>query len=342
VVSGVAVAFAIAPHPAALTVAAEPAASVSGPPVDLRDFAVGRTLLQRYLGPDSVLAFAADVVVAYATAAWAAEAQRASTAAAAALPAIAAALDARAPEHPIWIVVSPGGGAMAREAPEWSAALARPGERLVVLSGPALRTGRAEMDATVAHEIAHLVLHQRIGELGWVPQWFDEGVAVQLSGAVGWRDRLATFGRGPVHLRQLTDTFPRDARAARFAYVESAAAVRRLLERGSLVPLLDRLATGAEFDAAFAAAYGETSAEFADRVHAEVGRRWRWLAALGGGVTLGGVMALLVVVAGLRTRLRNRARARAWEAAEAIDAVPSKAVPGDAVPTPSAEEPRTS
>ena len=114
--------------------------------------------------------------------------------------------------------------------------------------------------------------------------------------------------------------------------------MHRLLERGSLALLLDRVAAGAEFDAAFAATYNETTSEFADRVQAEVGRRWRWLAALGGGVNLGGVMALLVVVAGLRTRLRNRARARAWAAAEAIDVVDT--VPDAAAVTPSDEERR--
>jgi hypothetical protein len=294
----------------------------------LRAFAVGRALLHRYTGADSVDAVAGAGVTAYATTDWMPEAERAHETAVRALPALRSALALAPGPQPIWIVVSPGGGGMAREAPEWSAALARPGERLIVLSGPALRTRRAILGTTVAHELAHLLLHQRIGEQGWVPRWFDEGLAVLLSGAVGWRDRLATFGRGPVHLRDLTDQFPSEARAARFAYVESSAAMRRLLERGSLAPLLDRIAAGEEFDAAFATVYDETPAVFADRVHGEVARRWRLLAALGGGVTIGGVMALLAVVAVLRTRQRDRRRAREWAAREALERVDPDASPG--------------
>lgn len=298
-------------------------------PTDLRGFAVGRALLERYLGRDSVLVVVQAPIHVYATRDWQPDAEAAVLAAERALPTVQGPLGLPAElPAPIWILVAPGGGALAREAPEWTAGIARPGERLIVLSGPALRSRRAALDATVAHELAHLLLHQRIGELGWVPQWFDEGLAVQLSGAVGWRDRLATWGRGPVHLRDLTDVFPREARAARFAYVESAAAVQRLLERGSLSPLLDRVAAGEDFDVAFAAVYGETTDAFAERIHAEVSRRRRTLAALGGGVTLGGTMALLAVVAVLRTRRRDRRRAREWAAAEALQGDLNRASPG--------------
>lgn len=312
-------------------------------PVDLRQFAAGRALLQRYLGADSLRVVARGSVVVYARPDWGSEAVATSAAAAAALPALRAALALPANDAtPVWIVIASGGGALSREAPEWTAGVARPGERLIVLSGPAMRSARAGLETTVAHELVHLLLHQRIGEQGWVPRWFDEGLAVQLSGAVGWRDRLATFGRGPVHLRELTDVFPAEARSARFAYLESAAAVRRLLDRGSLAPLLDRVAAGDDFDVAFAAAFGEPVAVFADRVHAEVGRRMRWLAALGGGVTLGGVMTFLAVVAVVRTRQRNRRRAREWAQAEAFPVIVPEPDAGAAVSTtavPPAREP---
>jgi hypothetical protein len=128
-------------------------------------------------------------------------------------------------------------------------------------------------------------------------------------------------------LTELTDVFPSEARAARFAYVESAVAARRLLERGSLQPLLDRVAAGEDFDTAFAQVYSQSLADFADAVEAEVGKRTRVWVALGGGVTVGGVMAFLALAAIVRTRHRNRRRARVWAAEEALQSVGGGAAP---------------
>ena len=308
---------------------------------DLRARADGRWVLNRYLGPDSVLMFRAGSVRAFATAAWASEARAAAHAAHASLPQVAGTLGMNAGAFPpTWILVSPGGGALAREAPEWSAAIAQPDRHLIVLSGPALRTGRAGLEATVVHELVHLALHVRLGPNAWVPRWFDEGMAMYLAGALGWRDRVSLWGRGPVELHYLTDEFPRDARQAQFAYVESEAAVRRIARRGSIVPLLNRLQSGQEFDVAFERSYGETLRDFEGRVHGEVAGRWRWLTAWGGGVSLGGVMALLVVAGAVRVRLRNRRRLKHWAAQEQAlytvpdpDELPWNEVPGaDAAP----------
>lgn len=304
---------------------------------DLRRRPDGRWLLTRYLGPDSVLVFQQGNVWAFATAAWASEARGAAQAAAGALPQVAGALGI-APQAlaPTWILVSPGGHALAREAPEWSAGIAQPDRHLIVLSGPALRTGHAGLEATVVHELVHLALHARLGPNAWVPRWFDEGLAMHLAGALGWRDRISMWGRGPVQLHQLTDQFPRDARQAQFAYVESEAAVRRMVGRGSIAPLLNRLQSGQEFDAAFERSYGETLRDFEGRVQGEVRGRWRWLTALGGGVSLGALMGVLAIVGGVRVRLRNRRRLGKWaDEEQRLQAVPDEGdLPWNAPPEP--------
>lgn len=284
---------------------------------DLRRRPDGRWLLTRYLGPDSVQMFEQGPVRAFATAAWAGEARDAARIASTSLPQVAGTLGiASGSLAPTWILISPGGRALAREAPEWSAAIAEPDRHLIVLSGPALRTGRAGLEATVVHELVHLALHARLGPNAWVPRWFDEGMAMHLAGALGWRDRISLWGRGPIHLHDLTDAFPRDAQQAQFAYVESEAAVRRLVGRGSIVPLLNRLQAGQDFDVAFERSYGETLRDFEGRVQGEVANRWRWWTALGGGVSLGGLMGVLAIVGGVRVRLRNRRRLGAWATEE--------------------------
>ena len=185
------------------------------------------------------------------------------------------------------------------------------------------------LEETVAHEVSHLALAVRLGDAGWVPRWFDEGVAMRLSGYSRLSDRLAMLGRGPVHLSELTDAFPQQAARAQQAYLESEAAVRRLMLEAPLAPLLDRLAAGAEFDSAFAAVYGTTRQQFTDDVYAEVSRRWRYLSALGGGVSLFGIMTLLFLVGVARQRARTRRRLREWEAEERADAADTPPTPPD-------------
>jgi hypothetical protein len=290
-------------------------------PTDLRSDAAGRTILERYAGPGPWEQFGADSIQAYSGAGWRSEAQRAAASASRSLPSIAASLGVRTSDIlPLWILVSPGGGGLAREAPEWSAAVAQPERHLIVLDGPALRQTAMDLDETVAHEIAHVALHARLGPDGWVPRWLDEGIAMRLSGYQRWRDRWATLGRGRIHLREVTESFPRDAASARLAYLESEAAVRRLADDGALLPLLRRIADGEDFDEAFVVAYGEPWTAFADAVYSEVSAPWRFIATLGGGVALGAGMAALALLGIVRVQRRNRRRMREWQAEEERDA----------------------
>jgi hypothetical protein len=286
-------------------------------PLDLKSVPGGSAVLERFIGNVPLASFGSGPIRSYASRDYAADAERAWRAAERALPHIAPELGAApAKVLPIWILVSPGGAGYEREAPSWSAAIAQPERHLIVISGPALRRTAMNLDETVAHEVVHLVLHTRLGERGWVPQWLDEGLAMRLSGYRRLGDRFVRLGRGGIHLRELSGDFPRNPELARLAYLESEAAVRELLERAPIALLLGRLATGAEFDNAFGATYGESPDAFADRIYAEVGAPWRWIATFGGGATLGLAMAVLAVVGGLRVRRRNRQRLRAWEAVE--------------------------
>jgi hypothetical protein len=285
--------------------------------------------LDSYLGPPPWVHAGHGRIRAYAAHGWGGEAASAATAAGRALPRIAAALGVR-PEAvlPVWIVISPGGRAYVLEAPSWSAAIARPSQHLIVISGAVLQRGDAGLEETVGHELVHLVVHARIGDQGWMPLWLEEGLAVHFSAARRVSDRLLRWGRGPVRLEEIESAFPRDAGGARAAYLESQSAVRRLLQEHPIAPLLDRIAAGEEFDDAFRAVYGVTSSEFATQVYGEVSRRWRILSVLGSGGTLFAFMTLLLFAAGAQRRRRRR---RAWAAAEVgEDAEPGGDAPGTA------------
>jgi hypothetical protein len=221
-----------------------------------------------------------------------------------------------------------GGGRFAIEAPSWSAAIARPAEHLVVVSGPALSGARMNIRETVAHEVAHVALRGRLGEIGWMPLWMHEGLAVHCSDYRRLRDRFVLWGRGPVHLRELEHVFPRHPKRAQLAYLESHAAVKRLLDIAPVALLLDRLQRGEEFDVAFADVYRMTPGDFAELVHGEVARRWRYLSVLTSGATVFGALTLLFVVAATTKRIRDRRRRRQWERdEEALELVPKAPAP---------------
>jgi hypothetical protein len=118
-------------------------------------------------------------------------------------------------------------------------------------------------------------------------------------------------------LEELTDVFPAQPERARLAYLESWAAVRHLLRRGPIEPLLARVAAGEEFDTAFEGVYGQTPEAFADALADEVERHWRFLPLLTSGTSLFGLMTVLFLLAAWRMRVKRRRRLAAWAEAEA-------------------------
>jgi hypothetical protein len=108
-------------------------------------------------------------------------------------------------------------------APEWGAALAFPHRRLIVMQGRAAPSDAGDPRAVLRHELAHLALHEALGDLP--PRWFDEGYASYAAGEFGRDDvlaaNLALLTRGVPHLADLD------------AYFASAPARRR---RGTRSP----------------------------------------------------------------------------------------------------------
>ncbi len=144
----------------------------------------------------------------------------------------------------------------AGRAPSWGAAIAVPGARTILL-----RADEGDLVRTLRHELAHLALHEAVAVR--VPLWFDEGYA---SWAAGEWDRLGTLElnltvvRGAVPtLTGLDGALRGSASSADAAYALAVSAVAELARRnptGTLTPLLRRLESGEDFDAAVLATTG--------------------------------------------------------------------------------------
>jgi hypothetical protein len=194
-------------------------------------------------------------------------------------------------------------------APSWGAAVAVPGARTILI-----RADEGDLVRTLRHELAHLALHEAVAVR--VPLWFDEGYA---SWAAGEWDRLGTLElnltvvRGAVPtLTGLDGALRGSASSADAAYALAVSAVAELARRnptGTLTPLLRRLESGEDFDAAVLATTGLTVGRFEQEWQRAVRRRYtlgNWLIAGGGWL----IVALLVAVQ-VRRRRRLETASRA-------------------------------
>lgn len=200
----------------------------------------------------------------------------------------------------------------AGRAPPWGAAIAVPGARTILL-----RADEGDLVRTLRHELAHLALHEAVPVR--VPLWFDEGYAAWAAGE--W-DRLGTLElnltvvRGAVPtLTGLDGALRGSASSADAAYALAVSAVAELARRnptGTLTPLLRRLESGEDFDAAVLATTGLAVGRFEQEWQRTIRRRYtvgNWLIAGGGWL----IVALLVMVQVRRRRRIDRVRRAALD-----------------------------
>jgi hypothetical protein len=207
-------------------------------------------------------------------------------------------------------------------APEWGVALAFPDSRRVIVQGRAASSEAGDPLETLRHELAHLALHERLGNRP--PRWFDEGYASVA--AREWRrdDVLATNValalRGAPTFDQLEASFAGGATAAQWAYAFSYRAVAEMAsldpERG-LTLMFRYWETGKNLDAAVRQAFGITLSGFEREFQNRVRVRY-------GALALFADLTLVFLVTGLALlpffvarRARDRRRLRAMLAADA-------------------------
>lgn len=207
-------------------------------------------------------------------------------------------------------------------APEWGVALAFPDSRRVIIQGRAAGSDAGDPLETLRHELAHLALHERLGDRP--PRWFDEGYASVA--AHEWRrdDVLATNValalRGAPTFDQLEASFAGGATAAQWAYAFSYRAVAEMAsldpERG-LTLMFRYWETGKNLDAAVRQAFGVTLSGFEREFQHRVRVRY-------GALALFADLTLVFLVTGLALlpffvarRARDRRRLRDMLAADA-------------------------
>ena len=210
-------------------------------------------------------------------------------------------------------------------APEWGAAVAFPESNRVVMQGRGAGSDAGDPVEVLRHELAHLALHEALGELP--PRWFDEGYASYAANEVA-RDailgaNLALLFRGMPPLDSLDTGFAGGSLRAEGTYALAYRAVAELAardpERGLTLFFRYWKATG-RFDNAVRSAYGITQVQFEEIWRTRTRRRYGGLA-LVADLSIAAALTLFIimpfyVIRRRRDRLRMAALVRADEEAE--------------------------
>ena len=206
-------------------------------------------------------------------------------------------------------------------APEWGAAIATPVDGRIVMQGSRANSAAGDPRATLRHELAHLALHEALGDLP--PRWFDEGYASFAAGETGRDDVLATnlalAFRGIPPLDSLDPFFARGESDAQtgYALARSAVAAIAALDPVHGLSLFFRYWRDTQsMDQAMRGAYGITEAAFEARWRAGSRRRYGALALFADISFAAGILLAVIWPFWLIRRRRDRARMAAMRAAD--------------------------
>lgn len=199
--------------------------------------------------------------------------------------------------------------------PDWGVGVAL-GGGLVALDYarmPAVGRGLREV---FLHEMTHAVLFQAAGD-AWLPAWFHEGTAMQLSGEWRFSDTVSLIldGRVP-DLGRLQARWPGLETRADRAYRASLLGVQRLTARfgpDAIVRILAATRRTGTFADGFLAATGETPAAFAEDFAAAMRQRYGWITVMTRWPGLFVVMALVLAIGAVRKIFLTRRRLAAMD-----------------------------
>lgn len=191
--------------------------------------------------------------------------------------------------------------------PSWAIALAYPGKNIILVEAHSMTT--LDGPLTLRHELVHVAL----GQFGTVwPHWFQEGLAMELTGERKWQlEQVATLTRAVSQDKvydfdDLTAHFPHHADGVEIAYAQSAAFVEFLRARhgsGAFQRLIDRVSQGDGFEKAFGVAFWVPLSMEEEAFTKELPRRYPWWPLLlSGGTLLWAVMSVLLVMGWARRR----------------------------------------
>jgi len=209
--------------------------------------------------------------------------------------------------------------------PEYATGVAYAPLHLVLLSLTAPQAGADAPDVREVffHELVHVALYDAV-QGRHVPRWFNEGLAIQVSGESRFQRMKtlwdASLSRSIIPLSDLDASFPEGRYEVSIAYAESADFVRFLLrepDRARFVSLIERVRGGTPFDRALGDAYGTDLRKLEFQWREEMSKRYTFAPVLTGGSLLWVLVFFALVYGYIRRRKKTKDTLERWAREEA-------------------------
>ena len=194
---------------------------------------------------------------------------------------------------------------------KWAAGIAMCCERIILMSmippGGGDLGGLREL---FLHEVAHILTHDASGRKD-LPIWFNEGIAIHLSGEFSFARHKTLLGAALrnelLPVSSLDRHYPEHGRDITIAYAQSADLVKFISREygGNIVPeLFKNLRRGDAFQPALEALCARSLKQIEAQWLDSLNVQYRWIPSLTGGGALWGIITILLVLAYYR-RLRK-------------------------------------
>ena len=173
---------------------------------------------------------------------------------------------------------------------------------------------------TVRHELAHIML-SRASNMGNMPRWLNEGIAMRVSGEMGpaaeWRVAGAVLRRAVIPLDKLDRHFPASHERASLAYAESLGVVNHIADTYGEEVLLKLIRTlrDQDVDTALESSLGVDLSTLSDRWIQSV-RISPYVVTLVSSSFALWLMTIIAIVAFFHKRRLARRKKREWEMEE--------------------------
>jgi len=209
--------------------------------------------------------------------------------------------------------------------PEYASGVTYPRLGLILLTLTAPDSWeRPDMDSLYRHELSHLALARAVGGRE-VPRWFAEGLASYQAGeySIGRIRTLwsASLSGEVVPFAELSARFPSRPHEVNVAYAQSADVVSLMRDGDADAErfrgLIAELRAGRTFDEAFSEAYGIGLPSFERRWRTRLKERFQAFPLLFTGGSIWVLISMLLVVAYVRRRRRDRRVLARWASEEA-------------------------
>lgn len=198
-------------------------------------------------------------------------------------------------------------------------AFAVPEKNLIAIDHSRIHTNPFSIEATLKHELCHLVLHDYI-RVHPIPRWLDEGIAQWISGGIGeflLEQRGAPLNEavlsgGLIRLDSLYHSFPGDKTSLILAYQESKSWVNFVVEefgRDRLIAIIKKMGEK-ELEEAVQETLSLSLKEIEKRWYAHLKKRMTWLSFIA--THLYEILFLLGALATVYGFVRSIVRKRAY------------------------------